>query len=214
MSSRLCWYAFFNFLQIFGYKKILLPLQICTSNPYENLKHLRVDNILALPLKYLEDKEHAYETDKSLTPTSRKILLFWKCTNRRKSNQRNGRVWRVKCNKMTFQLMLMTFGNQSLYALKPLKKSGDFNCSLQFCQFKCSSCKICVHLFSCSCKIYRVRHLVCKHLHLFKIHLPERMRSEISSKSNNPNPSSEEASESYHDTGFADLNEPNNDIDN
>ena len=46
--------------------------------------------------------------------------------------------------------------------LKHLVIKNDYYCE---CKMKCSSCKVCVHQYSCSCADYAIHSVPCKHIH-------------------------------------------------
>ena len=143
--------------------------------------NLRVDHTLEMLLKYLDDKEHAYETDKLFGVNLKQNAFVLKM---HKEAEKEMKEWTILDCELQEEDKLVNayiiFRNQSIYVLKPLKMmTDDFDCPGQFCPFKCSFCKICVHLVSCSCEHYRVRHLVCKHLHLLKIHLSNQTQPQV-----------------------------------
>ncbi|XP_072033319.1 uncharacterized protein [Amphiura filiformis] len=41
-------------------------------------------------------------------------------------------------------------------------------CPMDYCQFKCIPCDVCVHMYSCTCPDQEDRQLVCKHIHLVR----------------------------------------------
>ena len=45
-----------------------------------------------------------------------------------------------------------------------VSKESD-SCLIENCQLKCAVCKVCIHLFSCSCPHYHIKYTMCKHIH-------------------------------------------------
>ncbi|XP_042911251.1 uncharacterized protein [Parasteatoda tepidariorum] len=55
------------------------------------------------------------------------------------------------------------------------------------CDIKCPDCNICIHSFSCTCIDYKVKFVICKHIHLVNINFPPSVPSSDSASTSEDN---------------------------
>jgi len=126
----------------------------------EKKQNRRIDFLLHLLLKIARDK----------------IFERLQKTQKGKSSYR---LCEINKRHRTAQKMSMTdilLANSNLWKIKPsvssrcdpylVKKQLD-SCS---CHLRCSTCDVCVHMYSCTCMDYLIHSTVCKHIHLVNIH--------------------------------------------
>ena len=147
----------------------------------KNKNKNRVDKTIVKLFKYLEDKKHSYQRAKLFGLNSRRSSYAFKIHQLAKKEFAQWLI--INCQSgedNTSECFLACRPNgKSLYVLKKLKNLNDRH----DCPSKCSQCFACIHLFSCICQNYRVNHLICKRLHLLRLHMLNKEMKRLNEKS-------------------------------
>ncbi|XP_065071813.1 uncharacterized protein LOC135696369 [Rhopilema esculentum] len=122
---------------------------------FHRKRNKRVDHLLSVLLKIARDK--AYEAWEKLEKGKRTSKI--RDIDKRHKTSLELSLKEVSAANAT-QWIFPSTANEN--KLKHSVIKNDYYCE---CKMKCSSCKVCVHQYSCSCADYAIHSVPCKHIH-------------------------------------------------
>lgn len=115
----------------------------------------RLDKGLHMVLKYVRDQ------------SIKRVIKIVKGNNTKCHKENYKRHKFAKASKFSVQVVNDSSwemkGDSNIYLIKKLR---DESC----CKLACPECRVCIHMYSCSCEDYLHNFILCKHIHFLKLH--------------------------------------------
>ncbi|XP_065214584.1 uncharacterized protein LOC135841519 isoform X2 [Planococcus citri] len=134
----------------------------------KGIKNTNMDVLLHLFFKVIREKVfNRLMHLEDIAGTSYKEKLYKRHRRRnevKEIDESSCNHWQVKCDRQ----------ENVIYNVKTEAETCE-------CKRKCTSCGVCVHMFSCTCNDYLIMHNLCKHIHairMLKIQ-PEKMEADV-----------------------------------